>query len=287
MDKENIDRAYKMLEDCVVCPRNCHVNRLKGELGYCRMDADITISSFGSHFGEEEILVGKGGSGTIFLTGCSLGCIFCQNHNISHLREGREIGVDEMVNTMLILERMNCHNINFVTPTHFTPQIMKAIYLAREKGLTLPIVYNCGGYESLETLKLLEDFIDIYMPDVKYADSKTADELCAAPDYPDVIKAALREMYRQVGNLTLDESGVAKKGLLIRHLVMPNRLSGTEQIMDFIATRISPEAYINIMDQYKPMYRAAGNKDINRCITPEEYRDAINMARGKGLFRGF
>lgn len=287
MQKDRIEQAYKLLENCGVCPRNCGVNRLKGEIGFCGMGEKIMISSFGPHFGEEDVLVGTGGSGAIFLTSCNLGCIFCQNYDISHLRQGREVSMNELVNTMLTLQKMCCHNINFVTPTHFTPQIMKAIYLAREKGLIIPTVYNCGGYELTGTLKLLEGFINIYMPDAKYADSGAAKELCNAPDYSDIVKKALIEMHRQVGDLIVDEEGIAKKGLLIRHLVLPNNLAGTEQIMDFIAKEISADSYVNIMDQYRPMHKAISNKKINRYITPEEYKEAVSIAKEKRLYRGF
>ena len=287
MQEYKIEQAYKQLEKCEICPRRCGVNRLNNETGFCGMGAEVMISSFGPHFGEEAVLVGRGGSGTIFLTGCNLGCMFCQNYDISHLKQGRKINMIELVNIMLTLQKMSCHNINFVTPTHFTPQIMKAIYLAREKGLSVPIVYNCGGYELVETLKLLEGFIDIYMPDAKYAEPDAAKELCDAPDYPDIIKQALTEMHRQVGDLAVDGKGIARKGLLIRHLVMPGNLSGTEQTMDFIAKEISTDSYVNIMDQYRPIHKAVSNKKISRYITPEEYKQAVSAAKQKGLHRGF
>ena len=287
MQEYKIEQAYKQLEKCEICPRRCGVNRLNNETGFCGMGAEVMISSFGPHFGEVAVLVGRGGSGTIFLTGCNLGCMFCQNYDISHLKQGRKINMIELVNIMLTLQKMSCHNINFVTPTHFTPQIMKAIYLAREKGLSVPIVYNCGGYELVETLKLLEGFIDIYMPDAKYAEPDAAKELCDAPDYPDIIKQALTEMHRQVGDLAVDGKGIARKGLLIRHLVMPGNLSGTEQTMDFIAKEISTDSYVNIMDQYRPIHKAVSNKKISRYITPEEYKQAVSAAKQKGLHRGF
>ncbi len=287
MQKEKIGQAYKLLEKCGVCPRNCGVNRLKGEIGFCGMDTEIMISSFGPHFGEEDVLVGRGGSGTIFLTGCNLKCMFCQNYDISHLNSGRKVSVNEFVSTMFALQKIGCHNINFVTPTHFTPQIMKAIYLAREKGLSVPIVYNCGGYELAETVKLLEGFVEIYMPDIKYSDSEAAKELANAPDYPVVVGKALIEMHRQVGDLVIDKEGIAQRGLLIRHLVLPNNLAGTERVMDFIVNEISKNSYVNIMDQYRPVYKAISNRKINRCITPEEYEKAVNIARQKGLCRGF
>ena len=284
---ESVQKLWDCMNPCTLCPRNCKVNRGKGQIGFCGIGDMPVVSSVGPHFGEEPPLVGTGGSGTIFLTGCNLGCMFCQNYDISHLKNGRKINLSELVDTMLNLEKIGCHNINFVTPTHFTPQIMKAIYLAREKGLIVPIVYNCGGYELLETIKLLEGFIEIYMPDAKYADSEVAKELSNAPDYPDIVKKALIEMHRQVGDLAIDGEGIAKKGLLIRHLVLPNNLAGTERIMDFIAKEISKDSYVNIMDQYRPMYKAQDNRKINRYITPEEYEEAVNIAKHKGLHRGF
>lgn len=286
MQKGKIELAYKLLEKCRICPRNCGANRIESERGFCGMGAEVMISSYGPHFGEEDVLVGRNGSGTIFLTGCNLGCMFCQNYDISHLKNGYEISISELVNITLTLQKMSCHNINFVTPTHFTPQIMKAIYLAREKGLAVPVVYNCGGYESLEAIKLLEGFIEIYMPDIKYSDKDAAKELASAPDYPDVVKKAVIEMHRQVGDLAIDKNGIAKKGLLIRHLVLPNNLAGGEKVMDFIAKEISKDTYVNIMDQYRPMYKAIHNNKMNRYITAEEYQQAITMAREKGLHRG-
>ncbi len=285
--QEKIEQAYRLLEKCEICPRRCGVNRVKGEIGFCGMGAELVISSFSPHFGEEDVLVGRGGSGTIFLTGCNLGCMFCQNYDISHLKQGREISMSELVNIMLTLQKIGCHNINFVTPTHFTPQIMKAIYLAKDKGLSIPIVYNCGGYELVETLKLLEGFVDIYMPDVKYTNSEVARELSNASDYPEIAEKALKEMHRQVGDLVVDEERLAKRGLLIRHLVLPNNLSGTGQTMDFIAKEISTDSYVNIMDQYRPMHKAASNKKINRYITPAEYEKAVTIAKRNGLHRGF
>lgn len=285
--KNKIEQAYQLLKSCSVCPRHCGVDRTKGEAGFCGMAEELMVSSFGPHYGEEEVLVGSFGSGTIFLTGCNLCCIFCQNYDISHLREGSKVTIDEFVNITLDLQNRGCHNINFVTPTHFTPQIMEAIYTARKKGLHLPTVYNCGGYESKRTLELLEGFIDIYMPDAKFADSNVAKELANAPDYPEIVKEALLEMHRQVGDLVCDKDGLAVRGLLIRHLVLPDRLAGTEEILDFIATKISRDTYVNIMDQYRPMYKAQRKEKISRYITDSEYQEAVSMARSKGLHRGF
>lgn len=275
-----------MLKSCSVCPRNCGVDRTKGEAGFCGMSDELMVSSYSPHHGEEDVLVGRSGSGTIFLTGCSLCCVFCQNYDISHLREGNKVAIDEFVDIMLSLQNRGCHNINFVTPTHFTPQIMEAINIARKKGLRLPTVYNCGGYESKKTLELLEGFIDIYMPDAKFADSNVAKELANAPDYPEILKEALLEMHRQVGDLVCDKEGIAVKGLLVRHLVLPNGLAGTEEILGFIADNISRDTYVNIMDQYRPMYKAQKVEKINRCITRSEYLEAMDIARARGLHRG-
>jgi len=284
---DNIDTLYRMMESCTVCPRNCRVNRFKGEEGFCGMPADPVISSYGPHFGEETPLVGARGSGTIFMTGCNLGCIFCQNYDISHLRRGTRVSVVHLVELMLTLQDRGCHNINFVTPTHFTPQIMDAARIAREKGLEVPLVYNCGGYESLDTLRLLEGGVEIYMPDAKYWDEAAADDLSSAPDYPEVMRDALREMHRQVGVLTIDQKGIAARGLLIRHLVMPDGMAGTQDIMEFIARELSPDSYVNVMAQYRPMYKGVGHLRIGRALDGREYREAVEMARTAGLHRGF
>ncbi len=285
--KDVVKAVYKLMEGCRLCPRKCGVNRLKDERGFCGMGKELMISSHGPHFGEEDVLVGKSGSGTIFLTGCNLGCAFCQNYDISHTKLGYEVTVDKFVAIMLGLEKMGCHNINFVTPTHFVPQILDAILMARKKGLTLPLVFNCGGYESVETLKLLDGIIKIYMPDAKFADGGVSKKFCNAPDYPEVMKDSLLEMHRQVGNLELDKYGIAKKGLLVRHLVLPNGQAGTKEIVHFIAEKISKDTYINIMDQYRPLYEAENFPEINRGISIDEYNEAIEIAKEESLHRGF
>lgn len=284
---DNIDALYRMLESCTICPRNCRVNRLKGEAGFCAMPAEPVISSYGPHFGEEAPLVGSRGSGTIFMTSCNLGCIFCQNYDISHLRRGTKISVLKLAEIMLAIQDGGCHNINFVTPTHFTPQIMDAARIAREKGLEAPLVYNCGGYESLNTLRLLEGGVEIYMPDAKYWNETVAEELSSAADYPRVLRDALREMHRQVGVLTMDGRGIAVAGLLIRHLVMPNGMANTRDVMEFIARELSPDSYVNVMAQYRPAYKGLENPKIGRVLSRKEYREAVEMARAAGLHRGF
>jgi len=281
-----IELAYKKLERCDLCPRQCGINRLKGERGFCRSGEELMVSSFGPHFGEESELVGHGGSGTIFLTHCNLKCNFCQNYDISHLGCGDEISLERFAQMILQLQNIGCHNINFVTPTHFVPQILAGLKEAIEKGLALPLVYNCGGYETLETLKLLEGIIDIYMPDAKFWNPQVAERFAHAPDYPQVIAEALKEMYRQVGDLII-EKGLAKKGLLVRHLVLPQGLAGTDQIMPFIAKHLSKDTYVNIMAQYRPLYQARDDPLINRPITRREYEEAQEIARKEGLHRGF
>lgn len=285
--QKRIELLNKRLEECHLCPRECKVNRIKGEKGFCKSGVKAKISSVHPHFGEEPELVGRYGSGTIFFTNCNLGCIFCQNDDISHLGNGEEITKEELAQAMLSLQNLGCHNINLVTPTHFVPQWVEALSRAIEMGLNIPIVYNCGGYEGIETLKLLEGIVDIYMPDVKYADSEVAEKYSKAKDYPEVVKQALLEMYRQVGNLQVNDEGIATRGLLVRHLVLPYNLAGTQEMMSFIAREISKETYVNIMSQYRPMYLAHNYPLISRSISQEEYDQAIDMAKKSGLRRGF
>jgi len=270
------------MSHCVLCPRKCQVNRNEGQTGFCGIACLPVVSSVGPHFGEESILVGAGGSGTIFFAGCNLGCIFCQNFEISHLRHGHQVTIDQLAQSMLDLQNQGCSNINFVTPTHIIPAVTAAIELARGKGLTLPTVYNTGGYDSVETLKLLDGFIDIYMPDMKYADSNVARELSSAPDYPKVNFSAVKEMHKQVGDLQV-ENGLAARGLLIRHLVLPENLAGSFEIINFLAEYISPRTTINIMDQYHPCYKASSHPNINRRPTSEEFTSARRYALQKGL----
>ena len=284
---ERIDKLEAILNECKLCPRECGVNRNKGEKGYCKSDKHLMVSSVQPHFGEEDVLVGSHGSGTIFLTHCNLRCIYCQNYDISHLGYGQRMTEEEFAFNMLSLQKRGCHNVNFVTPTHFTPQIVKALKIAIEKGLRIPIVYNCGGYEAKSTIELLDGIVDIYMPDIKYGDVENAKRYSNAPDYFDRCKEAVKEMHRQVGDLKVDESGIAYRGLLIRHLVLPNGIAGSAEVLKFVATEISKEAYVNIMMQYRPMYKAYEYKELNRGIKMSEYREAIDIAREWGLHRGF
>lgn len=285
--EERIDALREILKECRLCPRECKVNRLDGEKGYCQAGADLTISSAFPHFGEEPPLVGHYGSGTIFLTNCNLRCIFCQNYDISHLGQGERITGSELAQYMIGLQRRGCHNINFVTPTHYVPQIVAALPEAIGLGLEVPLVYNCGGYESLEVIRLLDGIVDIYMPDAKFSREEDATRYCNAPNYPQVMQKILLEMHRQVGDLMLDERGIAYRGLLIRHLVMPNGVAGTKETLSFIAKRLSVHSYVNVMDQYRPLYRSGEHPEIDRRITYREYREAIKIAKGEGLYRGF
>ena len=280
-----IEAVRAILRDCTLCPRHCHVNRLEGERGVCRVGWLPMVSSSGPHFGEERPLVGRRGSGTIFLTWCNLRCVFCQNYDISHLGEGEEVAVEELGEMMVSLCRQGCHNINFVTPTHQVAQIVAALPYAVERGLDVPLVYNCGGYEEMATLRLLEGIFDIYMPDFKYGDSETAKRYSGAPRYVETAEAALVEMHRQVGTLIIDERGIAVRGLLVRHLVLPGGLAGTRQVMRFISRELSPDTYVNIMDQYRPCFRAADYPPLNRRITTDEFNEAIAIARQEGLRR--
>ena len=283
--QNRIDRAYELLRECRLCPRKCGVNRLEGEVGVCGLGKDAMVSSFAPHFGEESPLVGRHGSGTIFMTNCNLKCVFCQNYDISHLGHGSTVTLEEFAGMMLTLQRHGCHNINIVTPTHIVPQMLSALQIAATNGLRVPLVYNCGGYESLETLKILDGVVDIYMPDFKYADPEVGQLLSKAKDYPSVAKAALKEMHRQVGDLVWDDDGIAQRGLLVRHLVLPNGLAGTPEVMQFLAEEISKSTYVNVMAQYRPCYRAYEFPEINRRPTRQEYQDAVQAALDAGLTR--
>ena len=282
---ERIERAFQILEKCTLCPRNCEVNRHKEELGYCQGGFLPEVSSYSPHFGEERPLVGNHGSGTIFLTHCNLRCLFCQNYSISHLGEGQKISFERLAGMMIELQSRGCHNINFVTPSHFVPQILKALPFAIEKGLSVPLVYNTGGYDSLETLQLLDGIFDIYMPDFKFSSENVAKEYANAADYPQVARSAFAEMQRQVGDLVLDENEIALRGLLVRHLVLPQGLAGTGEVMHFLASQISRNVYVNIMDQYYPCGRISLKSPLRRRITWEEYREALEAARKEGITR--
>ncbi len=266
----------------MLCPRRCGVNRAAGQTGYCGIGAEPVISSFGPHFGEERVLVGHGGSGTIFFTGCNLRCVYCQNYDISQLHQGAPIPINALAEIFLRLEARGCANINLVSPTHQIAAIAESIERARAAGLRVPIVYNSGGYDLPETLALLEGLIDIYMPDMKYADAQTARRYSDAEDYPAVNQAAVKEMHRQVGDLVI-EQGLAVRGLLVRHLVLPAGRAGSGKIFDFLAEQISPHTAVNVMDQYRPCFHAEQYPPLNRSLTAAEFETALSCARRKGL----
>lgn len=274
-----------MLEECRTCPRCCGANRLAGESGECHVTSQPIVSNYGPHFGEEAPLVGRHGSGTIFFAYCNLHCIFCQNHTISQMGEGSPVNGEELARIMLSLQTRGCHNINLVSPTHVVPYILGALESAVSIGVNLPLIYNSGGYDSLETLQLLDGIVDIYMPDMKYSNEKTAEELSGIKDYPLINKAAVREMHRQVGDLQIDEQGIAQRGLLVRHLVLPGRLAGTQEIVRFLAREVSTNTYLNIMAQYHPCYKALDKPSLARSVSREEFHKAIDLAHGEGLHR--
>jgi putative pyruvate formate lyase activating enzyme len=286
--QNRIEAAYRLLESCHVCPRECGVNRLQDDkIGFCRTGLNPVISSVSPHHGEEPPLSGTRGSGTIFFTNCNLKCVYCQNYPISQMGNGTDRTVGELACQMLWLQEQGCHNLNLVTPTHVVPQILKALGIAKERGFNLPIVYNTSGYESMNALRLLDGVVDIYLPDMRYADSAAALKYSLAPDYAEINRMAVREMFRQVGNLSLDEHGVARRGLIVRHLVLPGGLSGTEGVMKFLAEEISQDVYISLMSQYFPAYRTREFKELNRRITSEEYDEAHEIMLRYGLENGW
>jgi len=273
------------LESCDVCPLRCGVDRTQGELGICQTGLNAQVSSYGPHPGEERPLSGWRGSGTIFFARCNLRCVFCQNADISQTSFGHEVSAKELAGLMLELQGMGCHNINLVSPSHIVPQILDALLTAAQQGLTLPIVYNSGGYDSLDTLALLDGVVDIYMPDMKYGDADWAYQYSKIKDYPRINQAAVLEMQRQVGDLQLNQDGIASRGLLVRHLVLPNGLADSKLIFKFLAEEVSKNVYLNIMAQYRPAYKAHQYPALNRRIKPEEYRETIGLAKQLGLTR--
>jgi putative pyruvate formate lyase activating enzyme len=285
--RRRAEEALALLSSCTVCPRNCRVNRLEGRWAVCKTGRYAVVSSFFPHFGEEDCLRGWNGSGTIFFSWCNLKCVFCQNWSISHLGEGRAVFPEQLARMMVYLQDQGCHNINLVTPEHVVPQVLEALPIAVEMGLRLPIVYNTSAYDSLDSLRLLDGIVDIYMPDFKFWDREMARKYLKAPDYPDVAKRVIKEMHRQVGPLVMDEHGLAKRGVLVRHLVMPGGIAGTREIMRFLAQEVSPHTYVNIMDQYYPAGKVSEKEysEINRRITRSEYEEALAAAREAGLYR--
>jgi putative pyruvate formate lyase activating enzyme len=277
---------YSIYRSCRLCPRQCGVDRTKGRKGVCSSTSRAKVFSAHPHFGEERPLVGRGGSGTIFFSNCNLLCIFCQNWEINHRGDGSYVSDDEIGGLMLGLQRAGCHNINLVTPTHVLPNIVGGLRYAIYRGLRVPLVYNCGGYEPVEIVKLLDGVVDIYLPDFKYSDGAMAEQYSSgARDYPERAAAAIEEMHRQVGELVVDENGIALRGLMIRHLVLPGNIAGTDKFVQFVANRLSRSTYVNIMDQYRPEYKARSIQGLSRRITPAEYRQALTWAREAGLTR--
>ena len=285
--QDRIAAARSLLSPCRLCPRECKVDRLGGERGVCKAGAGAEVSSANDHHGEEPPLSGRRGSGTIFFTHCNLRCAFCQNYPISHLGNGEPATASELADMMLKLQRRGCHNINFVTPTHIMPFILEALPLAVKKGLKVPLVYNCGGYESLAALKILDGIVDVYLPDMKYNDSQAAERFSRAKDYVEKNRAAIKEMHRQVGDLELDDEGLARRGLIIRHLVLPRGLAGSAGVLEFIAREVSPNTAISLMSQYFPAYQAFDHPEIARRLAPGEYAEAVKVMRRLELSEGW
>ncbi len=287
--ERKVEEALESLRVCRVCPRDCDVDRLADERAVCRTGRHARVSSAFPHFGEEDCLRGWRGSGTIFFSYCNLRCVFCQNYDISWQGGGEELDAGEIAALMLELQERGCHNINFVTPEHVVPQVLEAVLEAVRRGLRLPLVYNTGAYDSLHSIELLDGVVDVYMPDLKFWHTATARRLVLAPDYPERARAAIREMHRQVGDLVCDEDGLALRGLLVRHLVMPNGLAGTREVMRFLAGELSPDTYVNVMDQYGPAGKvlelAERYRDIGRRCRPDELAEAVELARAAGLWR--
>jgi putative pyruvate formate lyase activating enzyme len=280
-----VSEAYEHLSICDVCAWECPVDRRAGKVGVCRTGELARVSSYGPHMGEEDPLRGWRGSGTIFFTRCNLRCQYCQNHDISQTDIGDEVEPEKIARMMLELQSLGCHNINLVSPSHVVPQILAAVLIAAQAGLRIPLVYNTGGYDSMAMLRLLDSVIDIYMPDMKYSDPGTARRYSKIRNYPQANQTAVKEMHRQVGDLQIDEKGVAQRGLLVRHLVLPAGIAGTEETVKFLSNEISPHTYLNLMDQYHPAYKSHSYPELNRRLTNHEYRSAVDAAVSAGLHR--
>lgn len=282
---ERIAQAYKKLEKCDLCPHRCGANRLDGEKGFCSAPGRAVVYSHSPHFGEELPLVGRGGSGTIFFSNCNLRCVFCQNWPIAHLGRGREVDDESLADMMLNLQRRGCHNINLVTPTHVMPHILSATRIALKKGLNLPLCYNTGGYETVENIRLLDGIVDIYLPDLKFMGREESARYVVqgVGDYPEMAQQAIVEMHRQVGELVVDDRGIARRGLMVRHLVMPNHVAGTREFVDWVARNLSRDTYVNIMPQYRVEHMAFDYEEIARAITSREYVEAMEWAKKAGL----
>ncbi len=282
-----MEKLDTVLSTCTLCPRRCRVNRLKGEKGFCGGGESAKVASHNSHFGEEPPISGSRGSGTIFFSGCTLRCIFCQNYPISQLREGREASISELARMMLALQKNGCHNLNLVTPTHFVPQILEAFRQAKKEGFNLPVVYNTSGYETTDTLKLLKGVVSVYLPDLKYGNDKAGADISGVSDYFTFAGPAIKEMYRQVGDLQVDEEGVAQKGLIVRHLVLPDDFSTTGEVLRFLAGEVSLDVTVSLMAQYFPAHKAQFHPKLNRRVTGREYCKAVKLAQDLGLHNLF
>jgi putative pyruvate formate lyase activating enzyme len=283
---ESIKRAYRLAENCQLCPRRCGVKRLEGETGVCQAKNSLRISSFIRHRGEEPVLSGSNGSGTVFFSHCGFRCKFCQNWQISFEGEGRDTSVEQFARGMLALQRSGVHNINWVTPSHYLPWLLSGLKIAADQGLTIPLVYNCSGYESLDALELLDGVVDIFLPDAKYADSELASALSSAQDYPEVNRAALAEMFRQVGDLETDGKGIARKGLIVRHLIIPGESQNTRMVLDMLKKTIGTSVAISLMGQYFPTERVQ-NTQYDRTLTPSEYQEAADYMFSLGFENGW
>jgi len=285
--RRRAEAAREMLRACHVCPRRCGVNRLEGETGFCLTPEVVSVASYSDHHGEEPCLSGTRGSGNIFFTSCNLRCVFCQNFPISHLQVGRPVTTRRLAEMMLELEARGVHNINFVTPSHVVPQVLEALALATERGLRIPLVYNTSGYDSLDSLRLLDGVVDIYLPDAKYASNENALKYSKVADYVEANRAALKEMWRQVGPVAMDGNGLARRGMILRHLVLPSDIAGTREVLKFIAREISPKVALSLMNQYFPANQAHSLPELNRKLTAEEYRAAVKSLSDLGMEEGY
>lgn len=285
--EQNIEKLYLMMDECEICPKKCKAKRNKGQKGLCRTADKIFIASANVHTGEEPPISGTKGSGTIFFSNCTLNCVFCQNYPISQMGNGKEVSLNELVETLLRLQDKGVHNINFVTPTHYTPQVAKSIYLARQKGLEIPVLSNNSGYERVEVLQLLEGIIDIYLPDIKYSDNEIAFKYSGIKDYVEINKSALKEMNRQAGNLVLDDNGIAKKGLIVRHMVLPGNIKNTKNVLKFIADELSKDTFVSLMSQYHNAYNSDKFSELSKGLAKEEYSKALDYFNEYGLKSGW
>ena len=282
-----IKKLYQLMQNCKLCPRKCGANRLKGQAGACRATNKLKVSSINLHYGEEPPISGTKGSGTVFFTNCNLSCVFCQNYPISQLGNGNEISTEQLADKMIALQNKGANNINLVTPTHVYPMVAESIFIAKQKGLAIPVLSNCGGYESVEVLELMENFIDIYMPDMKYSNNENAKKYSGVDNYVQNNRAAIKEMFRQKGILQFDNNEMATKGILIRHLVLPNNISGSKETFKFIANEISKDTYVSVMAQYHTANKSGNIPELNRKITKTEYDDVLNCFSDTGLHNGW